>query len=558
MIELRSIRIAACVFAILLFAGVAQAEFSLNGYVQTQAGIFTSPDKNRTEIVDGSEYPTEHGGMYGRPSMFRNTLQLEADYSPQSKITLHAIFRGVRSASLAADNYAQVPTMFSDDTFNNDDGVQRAKRRWVQENYYTENDLREIYLDIEATRWLSFRIGRQQVAWGETGSFRLLDVVNPSNNSWHLGPFESFEDTRVPLWIWKTLVDVPVLGGNLEFLWVPGIDKPENTVTVPLTFVGAWGLPISPKPKYISGLTIEEKVLLYPDNDLRDSRLGVRWKGLAGPLTYSMLYYYTHAISPPIPSYVEKLPTADPETGLSDTKVYLEFPRQHITGFSLEYSAPRPVNTVFRLEAAYYPDLPYAMNSFLEPGRFPDGFHDWIPSPDNPQGSQHGHPDYRIRNDLHHEERDTVNYALVLFRPNQIRWLNPNNTIMTQFQVFQSIIPEGVEIEEEIGDKKKVNENWSMVSIPGYDTSEVDQIQTLFVFAVLTSYWHGLFNPFILGVYVHDDEPSGLVSARFNFVLGNHWRIETGVNQIFGADPYVVLGLFRDRDEVYSKITFQF
>jgi Protein of unknown function (DUF1302) len=556
--------------AVLLCFGTAAAEFSLNGYLMSQTGIFTATDVNK---LDGDGYPKEHGGNYGKLSMFRNTLQLEADYSPTSKINLHAVFRGVRSASLAADSYAQVPTFFADKTFNEDEEVQEAKRKWVQETYYTENDLRELFLDVEATDWLSFRIGRQQVSWGETGSFALLDVVNPSNTTWHLGPFEAFEDTRVPLWMLKTLIDVPPMQGNLELLWIPLIDKPENTVTTPLTFAGAWGLPVAPKPAFLSSLTIEKKELIYPDNDLSDSRLGVRWKGTAGPVTYTALYYYTHQISPPIPSYVEKDAISDPATGLSNTEVFLEFPRQHITGFSLDYAIPRPISTVFRLESAYYPDKPFSVNSFLEPGRFPDGIRDWKPSPNNPDTAKAGQEGFRLRNYMHHEERDVINYAAVLFRPNQIRWLNPKNSIYTQFQIFQSIMLEDPMIEEKVNGEWVENENWYMTSIPGYDTSRVNQVQTLLVFAALTSYWHGLFNPMVVAVWVlpkdqlvtfsdgfdmRDDWGSGFLSAKFRFTLGNHWRLETGVNQIFGYDPYVNLGLFRDRDEVYSKVAFQF
>jgi hypothetical protein len=93
----------------------------------------------------------------------------------------------------------------------------------------------------------------------------------------------------------------------------------------------------------------------------------------------------------------------------------------------------------------------------------------------------------------------------------------------------------------------------------------------LFVLAALTSYAHGLVNPMIVGVLVpgggekwaesitaNPDSWSGFVSAKVRFVLGNHWRVETGTNLIFGQDPYVGLGLFRDRDEVYGKVAFQF
>ena len=85
----------------------------------------------------------------------------------------------------------------------------------------------------------------EKVAWGEIGQYRLLDVVNPSNDTWHFGPLESFEDTRIPLWIVKGLVEFPSIDHSLEIVWLPGIDRPQDMVTVPLSFVGAWGPPRS-------------------------------------------------------------------------------------------------------------------------------------------------------------------------------------------------------------------------------------------------------------------------------------------------------------------------
>ena len=43
-----------------------------------------------------------------------------------------------------------------------------------------------------------------------------------------------------------------------------------------------------------------------------------------------------------------------------DIDVQLTFPRQHITGFSLEYMFRSPVSTVFRLEASYTPNAHFA------------------------------------------------------------------------------------------------------------------------------------------------------------------------------------------------------
>ena len=531
------------------------ANFELNGYLQTQIGVFTAKSMNQ---VDSNGFPINHGDKYGKLSMFRNTLQLEADWNPSPKVGLHAVFRGVRSSPLAADAFAQVPVMLADLTYRKDHEVQNDKINWVHDHYYTENDLRELFLDIDATEWLSFRVGRQQVSWGEAGSYRLLDVINPENTTWHLGPFESFKDIRVPLWICKALIDIPQIRHNLEIVWVPLIDDPQNRVTVPLTFVGAWGLPLPPENDYVSPLKIIDKKLIYPGADgLQDSRIGARWRGEIGPANYSLVYYYTHQLSPPIPKYaIEKtnetiLGSYFPG-GFHPVTVYLYFPRVQIAGGSFEYAIPRPISTVFRVEAAAEINKPYPVNSALAPGTDPTSSTNtstWV--------SVKGR-DHETRGDIYHEERTTYNWAVVLQRPSQIRWINPTSSIIAQFQVLQTYIPNSPYIKENVNGTMKLSKKYYMVSIPGYDISKVKPLSTTLVGAVLTSYYYGMFNPKIIGIYVPDVDPSGLVSAELGFAFGNHFRPAIGVNQIFGTNPYKGLGLFRDRDEVWARMKVQF
>src|SRR3989442_1564125 len=65
---------------------------------------------------------------------------------------------------------------------------------------------------------VSFRIGRQQMNWGEADSFRALDSVNPIDLSWHLQQEAGligkvgFDELRVPLWAVKMLVDIGQVG----------------------------------------------------------------------------------------------------------------------------------------------------------------------------------------------------------------------------------------------------------------------------------------------------------------------------------------------------------
>ena len=64
--------------------------------------------------------------------------------------------------------------------------------------------IRELFLDatIEFADGdeLGFRIGRQQVVWGRTDLFRVLDVINPVDFSRH-NIFDELEDIRIPMGI---------------------------------------------------------------------------------------------------------------------------------------------------------------------------------------------------------------------------------------------------------------------------------------------------------------------------------------------------------------------
>lgn len=525
-----------------------ESDFSLTGYIQSQGGIFVSMHENE---VDDNGFPSDHGGFWGQPSMFRNTLLLTADWQPMGQVRVHAVFRGARSASLLADRYAQYPLLLAATSYDHDEDVQYEKRKRVAEKYYQEADLRELYVDIDATDWLNFRIGRQQVAWGETANARLMDMINPTDNTWHLSLYEAYEDQRIPMWIAKALIDITPINANIEAVFVPMIGDPENNVTVPLTFVGAWGLPLAPENDYVSDLWIVKKTQLFPENDLEDARWGVRWKQYIGKLTYTLAYYHGHQLSPPVPAYAEQEIQTN-SLGYQEAEVFLEYPRQDTYGVSFEYAFESPVSTVVRFEGVYRPDQMYAVSSSLSPGYAPDasGGRGWYPSPSDPD---------RLRADFHQEERDTWSYAVVLQRANQIRFLNPTSSIIMQAQFIQTIVPDGPYIDEELASgEMRENEAYYIVNIPGYDCTKVSKYSTMYAAALLTSYAHGLVSPFFVFVY-EENSQSFLSSTALNFSFGNNWRVKLAYNQIYSPDPYdFALALFRDRDEVNLRIRYQF
>ena len=106
-----------------------------------------------------------------------------------------------------------------------------------------ENELRELYADIKFRGIpLTIRGGRQQIVWGETDDFRMLDRINSLNLTWHLAqeippPAFGWDEIRRPFWMIKFLYDL----GNvwkfsqsfLEWYWNPGDWVPAKLAFLP-------------------------------------------------------------------------------------------------------------------------------------------------------------------------------------------------------------------------------------------------------------------------------------------------------------------------------------
>jgi hypothetical protein len=525
--------------------------FSIGGMLKVQGGVFAplASDRftaHRNEAYEffeatrlracdpvqkpyGSCRPIDHGQRPGSLSIARATLQLEAHWDVVDAIALHAIVRGVRSLRLAGDGYAQVPEPALDPSERRD-----FARDWVHENYYTEFDLREFYLDLEPAAWLSMRLGRQQIAWGETSSFRLLDVINPTNNAWHFGALESFEDTRIPLWMADVNVYLDRLDATLELLWIPLLDRPRDTVTVPLTFAGAWGLPYSNAP---TNFFTARRDLRYPGGRLADSRGGFRWKGTLGPhASYSLVYFYTHQINSPIPVYFMQALEGgvaktldDGVTPLVEVAV-LEFPRQHIAGFTLEYAFESPINTLLRVEASLEPNRTY-------PERLDTGARQEDKS--NP-----------ARYSFHPSQELVFNYALSLQRSAMLRFLNPSQSFLLFAQFTHSVVPT---LQTDGKDAR-------LVEVPIYNDWQAQKHSFACVFQARTSYLHGAVSPRITGAWLPNlyAGDSGFYSIDVEFRLATNYLLNVRVTDFLGKDPYRELGLFRDRDELHAAFTIQY
>ncbi len=538
-----------------------QPSFSVNGMLKVQGGVFAplvsdrfSPHENvgftqgtgarnaqpcDVRVGRNDCIPHDHGQAPGTPSIARATFQLEAQWDVTQQVSLHGILRGVRSLPLPADRYAQIPDVDlaswqrgqeSGDLLSPEyERMGRYAERWVAKRFYNELDLRELYVDLFPISWLSMRIGRQQVMWGDIGGYRLLDAVNPDNNTWHFGALEPLEDMRIPLWMWLTTIDIPAIEHSLELLWIPMIDRPKDTVSVPLSMVGAWG---APYPNTPTSFFTPKRVFEYPGQRFRDMRAGLRWKGELGQYTnYSLVYLYTHQFSPPVPAYFDFVPDPNlptqPLTTMTERAV-LVFPRQHIAGLSLE-QALAPLSTVVRLEVAVEPNRTFT-------GRTTDYY---------------TKPGSTLRNYFYTKQMLAVNYALVLQRQTMIRFLNPNQHFVLAAQFFHSFVP-GLDMDSD------ADALWTQV--PGYNNWRAQRHSFRIGALARTTYLRGLISLNLTGVYIPSlyAKDSGFYSIDLGFRIGPQYRLNVVATDFIGKDPYRDLGLFRDRDEVSIALSVLF
>src|SRR5262249_6859226 len=72
---------------------------------------------------------------------------------------------------------------------------------------------------------LTLFVGNQIVVWGQSLSFRVGDVVNPTDTTWAFG-FANLEQSRKPQWMIHPILHLPDFGGFssnfLEAVWLRG------------------------------------------------------------------------------------------------------------------------------------------------------------------------------------------------------------------------------------------------------------------------------------------------------------------------------------------------
>ncbi len=146
--------------------------------------------------------------------------------------------------------------------------------------------IREWYVDTEVNDSF-WRIGKQQVVWGQADGLKVLDVVNPQ--SFREFILDEFDDSRIPLWMLN--IEVPIGDeDSLQILWIPDLTYHEFAETGTSFQITS--------PLFVPGIEDGMPVVGFnqqkPSSILADSDIGLRYSLFyeGWDLTFNYLYHY--------------------------------------------------------------------------------------------------------------------------------------------------------------------------------------------------------------------------------------------------------------------------
>lgn len=243
--------------------------------------------------------------------------------------------------------------------------------------------LREAYLDAtmptaSGATW-NFRVGRQQVVWGRTDLFRVLDVINPVDYSRH-NIYDELEDIRIPMWMatgeyrmgaTETFDDL-----NMQFVWNFDKFRPSNLGQggSPYAILDAGSFFRAMKNCWDNGCSVANfaggalstdfpahvigiRDVHLPSWSLSNSQFGLKLEGQYQDLGFSLNALTFRSQLPSLRAVVDN--ADNPFTTTKESQHYdyliafdMYFPRVNLIGGSLDYYADS-IKSVFRVEAAY-------------------------------------------------------------------------------------------------------------------------------------------------------------------------------------------------------------
>ena len=547
-------------FTAVLLAGLAGTAHAF--YVDGKKTLsFTAKVQTRVSLrMQDSDTPmwTQPGVKMGDLVQWRNLGLIEIDHDlkeltksldilyPLKKFKIRSKYHIV-GRFMYEGVYDFGPGQFQDVRDDDKDNIDSFKQAY---------DLWECYFDF--SRGPAFiRIGRQNLAWGETDIFRLLDQINPLDNTFG-GPFEDLDDRRIPLWMLRGSYNLgtvgPIASLTIEGFWVPGSLDAK---------VGPWAPYGTPYAVPLDKKAVYDIIYVNtPDKKMSNSRWGVRIQGMLGSTINVSAAYFETFLDTPTSHVVLSEPVEGPLLDTSLVRLDLDYPKFRVVGGSMNFWESM-TDTVFRMEAAYFCQEPVNMFGISDlPLRA-----DVIPlSPialdamavltgtDMRSTGLYGIPMNPKSGPI--PRKDSLNWMIGFDKQIWIRALNKKNMFFLSMQYFGKWFPDHSNsqyLAVPLPDKFLPEPN-SITGEPIVDISQypmVPEVSTVFTGMINTVYLNGNLTPQLavaydtLGVWLFLPQVT-YIREPFRFMLQY-----AGIVGQFNS-----FGLFRDRDQITFTLSY--
>jgi hypothetical protein len=453
------------------------------------------------------------------------------------------------------------PDVFSERQVRNAAGDRLRTRQRLRHRHR----LFEAYVDYTKGPFF-LRIGRQNLSWGETDVFRLLDQINPLDASFG-GFLVALDERRVPLDMLRVVYGLGSQGPFSE-IDLEGYAALDDKVADPVPSGSPWA---TPNPPSINGF------VKRPAKNFTDARGGGRIIGVLGDFTLSLAHFYTYLdastlrvvtpikapgtrpgqsspVNPPIDlgEFEEAVRTGQTSRYLVDNfHANVMFPKVQISGATASFSVPQ-LYAVVRSEFAYFYAEPFFLNSasnqLLGPvltGQVTPGYKQVGTNPVT------GKPLLRYKNDI--DRSDVVRWSIGLDINRYIRFLNPSQSFLISAQAFGSHILDFNDTEVA---KVAPQFGFAHFAVPVRDPHRknqanvnLDPYQIINTLLVSTSYRSGLISPAL--AFFYDWQGAWVVQPGVTFTR-DPFRFTVQYNYIDGQ--FNGIGFLRDRDNLIFQL----
>ena len=373
--------------------------------------------------------------------------------------------------------------------------------------------LREAYFDMNLPlkngRQLDIRLGRQQVVWGRTDLFRVLDVINPVDFSRN-NIYDELEDIRIPMGILNMEYRMGGVGAfedmNVGLMWNFEKFRPNKLGQggSPNAILDAGNFFRGMKNCWDNGCTVSNfaggtQATNFPKNTigirqanlpswkLQNTQVGGKIEGVYKGVGFSLntLYYYSQ-----LPTLRGGINANDPFVAGVDSQVNpfliafdIDFPRVFLVGGSTDFYVD-PIKTAFRAEMAITSGEEFANTA---------------------------------RSRLFSESK-VIRYVVGADRNTWIPWLNKSKAILFSGQVFGQHILDHESFDGALG----------KVGMPDWKDN---WIATLLV---KSWYKNDLISPQVITAYDVRAQ-SAVIEPSIDWLISDNWRFRIGANLKYGT-----------------------